>query len=53
MKAICRRHPLLVFTLLAPLGAWAADLPARIAADPAVPNSECMDCHEGEFNRHE
>ena len=27
----------------------AADLPARPAAKPAVPNSECMDCHEGEF----
>ncbi len=26
-----------------------ADLPARPAAKPAVPNSECMDCHEGEF----
>jgi hypothetical protein len=52
MNVICRRIPLLVFTLLAPLGAWAADAataPVPLKAPPAVPNSECMDCHEAEF----
>jgi len=52
MNAHCRRILLLVFTLLAPLGAWAADAaiaPVPLKAPPAVPNSECMDCHEAEF----
>jgi len=52
MNASCRRILLLVFTLLAPLGAWAAGAipaPGRLKAPPAVPNSECMDCHEAEF----
>lgn len=52
MNALCRRIPLLVFTLLAPHGVRAADAavtPAPLKAPPAVPNSECMDCHEAEF----
>jgi cytochrome b subunit of formate dehydrogenase len=52
MNAHRRRILLLVFTLLAPLGAWAADAaiaPVPLKAPPAVPNSECMDCHEAEF----
>ncbi len=52
MNATGRRILFLVFTLLAPLGAWAATVetsPAPINVPPGLPNSECMDCHEGEL----
>lgn len=54
MIAVPPRLPAITRALLAgaALGlahGQAADLPVRTAAPPAVPNSECMDCHEGEF----
>jgi len=54
MSAVHPRLPALSRALLAcaALGlahGQTADLTARSAAQPAVPNSECLDCHEGEF----
>jgi len=52
MNAILWRHVLILLALLAPpvVRATAAEpVPAAIKAPPAVPNSECMDCHEAEF----
>jgi cytochrome b subunit of formate dehydrogenase len=47
------RHPvrLAVWWFACALGSWAAaaETPAEKKPAPAVPNSECMDCHEAEF----
>lgn len=52
MNATRRRILLLMLSLLASPGPWAAGAEAAsalAAKPPALPNSECMDCHEGEL----
>ncbi len=38
-----------ILSFLAAGAAFAAENPASLVKPPAVPNSECMDCHEAEF----